>query len=105
MSATETIQIADDVRGAHSLHRLVRPSGYWGRRPYFSSKVGSMSSAMVLIKGARKYEPTAFHEGQRIQFCDTDRLRGMTTGCTPQWRTGTIWKLECDDGRIFISLV
>src|ERR1041385_3675880 len=102
MSAPKDARIANDADGAHSLHRLVRPSGYWGRRPYFSAKVGSMPSSMVLIKGARKYEQTAFHEGQRIQFCDTESLRGMTTGCTPPWRTGTIWKLECDDGRIFI---
>lgn len=84
---------------------LVRPGGYWGRRPYFSAKIGSMCGSLVLIKGARKFEATQFHEGQRIQFCDTQRMRGMWTGATPQWKTGTIWKLEGDDGRIFISLI
>ena len=96
--------MSDKTQSRGCVQRSVRPSGYWGRRPYFSAKVGSMSSSMVLIKGARKYVQTTFHEGQRIQFCDTERLRGLTTGCTPQWRTGIIWNLECDDGRIFISL-
>ena len=49
-----------------------------------------------MIKRIRK-----FQEGQRIEFCDTKDLRGMSTGCTPPWKSGRIWKIDGD--RLFIS--
>lgn len=76
----------------------IEPVGKWGRHPEYLAKVGSFSSAVVLIKRVRK-----FLEGQRIEFCDTKDLRGMSTGCTPMWRSGRIWKIE--DGRLFIKKV
>jgi hypothetical protein len=74
----------------------IEPIGYWGRRPEYLAKVGTFSGCIVLIKRARK-----FLEGQRIQFCDTKDLRGMSQSCTPKWESGKIWKIE--DGRMFIS--
>lgn len=83
----------------------VRPAGYWGRRPYFSAKIGTMSSSMVLVKGARRFERTWFAVGDSILFCDVQSLRGMTTGCTPVWVSGRIWLLEGEDGRLFIQKI
>jgi hypothetical protein len=60
--------------------------------------VGTFSGCIVLIKRVRK-----FLEGQRIEFCDTKDLRGMSTGCTPKWEAGKIWKI--DGGRLFISKI
>jgi hypothetical protein len=76
----------------------IEPVGRWGRHPEYLAKIGTFSGAIVLIKRVRK-----FLEGQRIEFCDTKDLRGMSTGCTPTWQSGKIWKI--DDGRIFITKV
>jgi hypothetical protein len=76
----------------------VEPTGKWGKYNEYLAKVGTFSGCLVLIKSKRK-----FAVGMRIQFCDTKDLEGMSTGCTPKWRYGMIWKIE--DGRLFISKI
>jgi hypothetical protein len=74
----------------------VSPVDRWGRRLVYAAKVGTMSGTLVLIKRARR-----FYEGQFIYYVETKELEGMSTGCTPRWHYGTIWKIE--GGRIFIN--
>lgn len=71
--------------------------GRYGKRPTFQAKIGTMSSAEIIVKRAR-----IFREGQRIEFANTKDLRGMSVSATPPWRSGSIWKIE--DNRLFISL-
>lgn len=77
---------------------MIEPVGHWGRRPYYSAKVGTGPGTLILVKRARK-----FSVGQRIDFCDTSVVRGMSTGCTPKWDGGKIWKIE--HNRLFVELL
>ena len=73
------------------------PVGRWGRFPTYQAKVGTMPGTTIVVKRARK-----FHVDQWINFADVCDLRGMSTGMTPRWRGGIIWKIE--DNRIFVNL-
>lgn len=75
----------------------VIPCGHWGRKPLYSAKVGTGPSNLVMIKRIRDFDP-----GMAIQFAAMEDVRGMCVGVTPNWRRGTIWKIEND--RIFIEL-
>lgn len=68
----------------------------WGRRPTYSAKVGTRGSTVVIVKRVRK-----FFVGQSIEFCELSSLRGMSKGCTPPWKRGTVYKI--DDNRLFIE--
>lgn len=76
--------------------RKVVATGQWGRFPTYCAKIGTLGSSCVLIKRVRQ-----FHEGQHIYYCDEPDLHGMSTGCTPTWHRGCIWKIE--DNRLFIN--
>jgi hypothetical protein len=75
----------------------IQTVGRWGRRPLYAAKIGSGSSACVVVKRARK-----FAVEQRIEFANERDLRGMSTGQTPKWRVGYIWLIE--DERLFIRI-
>lgn len=79
---------------------VVTPVDHWGRRPYFQAKVGTQSSTLVLVKGARR-SGQVFEPNERIDFAEWSSLQGMATCCTPQWQMGYIWKIE--DNRLFIN--
>jgi hypothetical protein len=78
----------------------VAPVDEWGRRPFFQAKVGTMGSALVLVKGARRIGPT-FSVGERIEFCEWGDLQGCSLSMAPRWHTGIVWKIE--DNRLFIE--
>lgn len=75
----------------------VLPAGTWGRYQTYYAKVGTMPGSIILIKRVR-----TFSVDQRIEFCEAMDLRGMSTGCTPTWRSGIVWKIE--DNRIFVNI-
>lgn len=50
----------------------------------------------MVVKRDRK-----FYVGQFIYYANEYDLRGMSTGCTPPWERGRIWKIE--DNRLFIN--
>jgi hypothetical protein len=74
----------------------LEPIGRWGKHPTFAAKIGTYSSACVLIRRKRQ-----FREGDALYFCDERDLKGMSKSCTPVWKFGRIWKIEGD--RLFIS--
>lgn len=74
----------------------IEPLGNWGKRVTFLAKIGTFSSAEIVVKRKRD-----FNVDDRIEFADTKDLRGMSVGCTPQWQVGRIWKIEGD--MLFIS--
>lgn len=79
----------------------IYPSGNWGGRPTFDSKIGTFSSNLVVIKHARKRGPTRFKVNQRIEFATLKSLIGLSIGMTPPWRKGTIWDIQME--RLFIK--
>jgi hypothetical protein len=74
----------------------IEPEGRWGKQPLYPAKIGTFSSTHVMVKRVRK-----FHVEQRIQYCELKSVQGMSTGCTPPWKTGRIWLI--DGGRLFIN--
>ena len=74
----------------------VTPIGRWGRRPTYSAKVGTRGSTVVLVKRVR-----SFFVGQRIEYCETSDLCGMSVACTPTWRKGIVYRI--DGNRLFIE--
>ena len=68
----------------------------WGRFPTFAAKIGTGPGTVIIVRRDR-----SFHVGQRIKFAEVSALRGMSTGVTPPWQSGTIWRI--DDNRLFIS--
>lgn len=83
---------------ATPIGQLVEPCGRWGGRAKFNVKIGSVPR-LALIKRARR-----FHPGQVIEYSDTNDLEGMSTGCTPKWRTGRVASIN-ELGMIFIDRI
>ena len=75
----------------------VTPIGLHGRFPTYQAKIGTGSSAVVIIRRVRR-----FSLGQRIQFANIDDLMGQCVGCASRWRTGIIWDIM--DNRLYIEL-
>jgi hypothetical protein len=73
-------------------------TGRRGRQPTFQAKIGTMPSAIIIVKRVRDFEV-----GQRIEYADTYELRGMSVGMAPRWHRGTVWKIECD--RLYIDRI
>jgi hypothetical protein len=74
----------------------LKPTDRWGRHPLFQAKVGTFSGTLVMVKRVRDFELN-----QRIDYCEITDVDGMSTGCTPPWKHGIIWKIDGD--RLFIS--
>lgn len=76
----------------------VTPSGKWGQRPFYPAKVGTIP-ATVLIRRTR-----TFRVDQEVSFCKLEEVRGMSTGCTPQWHRGRIRQIG-ESGMLFIDWI
>ena len=74
----------------------VEPISRWGRQPLYSAKIGTTASNLIMIRRVRR-----FHVNQQIYFATLSEVEGMSVGCTPQWRSGIIWKIE--DNRLFVN--
>jgi len=81
----------------------VTPVDKWGTRPLFQAKVGTMSSSLVLVRGAHRIGQP-FEEGEYIYFVEHNELEGRSTSMGPQtWHNGHVWKIE--DNRLYINRV
>lgn len=69
----------------------------WGRFPLYSAKIGTGPSNCIIVKRARR-----FFVGQRIEYSTLNDLQGRSTGCTPTWTSGVIWKIEGD--RLYVGM-
>jgi hypothetical protein len=79
-----------------SSSEFVMPVDRWGRHPLYQAKVGSGPSDLIMVRRARK-----FRVGMNIHFATISDVRAMSTGVTPKWRSGNIWKIE--DNRLFVG--
>lgn len=76
----------------------VLPIARKGKRQIWQAKVGTGPSTNVFLK---RNSQTLHWIGERISYCETQDVEGISSRVTPPWQSGIVRDIR--DGRLFIE--